>query len=212
MADDQPEIPSQMVQDFFGPAYSALSVFADKLFVEGEQRGLIGPRERDRIWSRHIVNCAALLPYLPSRGSVIDVGSGAGLPGLVIAAVRPDLEITLIDAMEKRCQWLEECAAEMGLANVTVIHGRSDSLGQDLKAGAVTARAVANMSKLIRITARLIAPGGALLALKGRRVYDELEAARPELKRYGLQAEVHEVVSVMDGEITYVAECNKIAK
>ena len=96
------EVPSNTVLSLFGTGASAVEAFADLLAVEGEKRGLIGPSEAERIWSRHIVNSAALLPFLPKRGTVIDVGSGAGLPGLVIAAARPDLDVTLVEPMERR--------------------------------------------------------------------------------------------------------------
>ena len=205
-----PEQPTDVVKSQFGPHFGAVAVFAEKLFAEGEERGLIGPRELPRIWSRHLVNCAALLPFLPRSGSVIDVGSGAGLPGIVIAAARPDLQVYLVEAMERRCDWLAEVVDELGLDNVEILNMRSEDLGRSLRADVVTARAVASMDKLVRLTSKLIAPHGRLLALKGRRAYEELEKAKYELKRHHLQATVHEVVSVMDGETTYVVECERV--
>lgn len=199
-----------MVRSFFGPSFGALDIYAQKLFSEGEQRGLIGPRELTRIWSRHLVNCGALLPYLPKKGTVADVGSGAGLPGLVIAAARPDMQVFLIEAMERRCEWLAECAEDMGLDNVEILNNRSEDLGRSLRADVVTARAVASMDKLIRLTSKMIAPGGRLLALKGQRAYEELEKAKYELKRHHLDSAVHEVVSIMDGETTFVVECRRV--
>lgn len=204
------EIPSELVKSLFGPSFGAINVYAQKLFNEGEERGLIGPRELSRIWSRHLVNCAALLPYLPRRGTVADIGSGAGLPGLVIAAARPDLDVYLIEAMERRCEWLAECVDEMGLDNVEILNNRSEELGRSLRTDVVTARAVASMDKLVRLTSKMIAPGGKLLALKGQRAYEEIEKAKYELKRHHLSAQVHEVVSVMDGETTYVVECRRV--
>lgn len=203
------EIAPQSVHELFGPTFSAVEFFAQKLYNEGEERGLIGPRELSRIWSRHIVNCAALFPYLPARGSLIDVGSGAGLPGLVIAIARPDLDIYLVEAMEKRCAWLAEVCDELGLDNVEIINARSEDLGRKIRADVVTARAVAGMDKLIRLTSKMIAPRGCLLALKGQRAYEETEKAGHELKRHHLKAQVHEVVSVMDGQTTYVVECRR---
>lgn len=203
------EEPSEVVASLFGPTFAAVEAYAQMLAELGEERGLIGPQEAERIWSRHIVNCAALLPFLPTRGTVIDVGSGAGLPGLVIAAARPDLEVTLVEAMERRCEWLAEVSEAIGLDNVSIVNARSETLGRKLRADVVTARAVAGLDKLIRLTSKMIAPGGKLLALKGRRVFDEVEKARPELKRHHLEVQVHEVVSVMDGETTFVAECTR---
>lgn len=205
------ETPSELVLSSFGPHFEDVVRYADLLVDQGEVRGLIGPKESERIWSRHIVNCAALLPFLPRSGSVADVGSGAGLPGLVIACARPDLKVKLIEPMERRCEWLQYVVDTIGLTNVEIIRDRSESLGRSVKADVVTARAVANLAKLIRLTSKLIAPGGALLALKGQRAYEEIDDAAPELRKYHLSAEVHEVVSMMDGDVTYVVECRREA-
>ena len=204
------EKPSPIVLSLFGSSASTIEAYADLLAVEGEKRGLIGPQETERLWSRHIVNSAALLPFLPKRGTVIDVGSGAGLPGLVIAAARPHLDVTLVEPMERRCEWLAEVSEELGLDNVEIIRARSQDLGRKIRADVVTARAVAALPKLLRLTSKMIAPGGRLLALKGRRAEEEVLEAHEELKRRHLTAEVHEVVSVMDGEVTYVVECRRV--
>lgn len=203
------ETPSDLVLSSFGPHSDNVVRFANMLADEGEVRGLIGPRESERLWSRHIVNCASLLLFLPEHGTVADVGSGAGLPGLVIACARPDLSVKLIEPMERRCEWLQHVSETLELSNVEVIRERSESLGRTVRADVVTARAVAGLGKLVRLTSKLIAPGGALLALKGQRAYQEVEEASLELKRYHLKAEVHEVLSVMDGEVTYVVECRR---
>ena len=204
------EKPSPTVLSLFGSSASTIEAYADLLAVEGEKRGLIGPQETERLWSRHIVNSAALLPFLPKRGTVIDVGSGAGLPGLVIAAARPHLDVTLVEPMERRCEWLAEVSEELGLDNVEIIRARSQDLGRKIRADVVTARAVAALPKLLRLTSKMIAPGGRLLALKGRRAEEEVLEAHEELKRRHLTAEVHEVVSVMDGVVTYVVECRRV--
>lgn len=204
------EQPTPIVLSLFGTSASTVEAFAQLLAAEGETRGLIGPREAERIWSRHIVNSAALLPFLPQKGSVIDVGSGAGLPGLVIAAARPDLEVTLIEPMERRCEWLLEASETIGLDNVQIVRDRAENLGRTLKADVVTARAVAALPKLLRLTSKLITPKGRILALKGRLAYEEVASAADELKRRHLRAQVHEVVSVMDGEVTYVVECERV--
>lgn len=203
------ETPSDLVLSSFGPNRDNVIQFANMLADEGELRGLIGPRESERLWSRHIVNCGALLPFLPTRGTVVDVGSGAGLPGLVIACARPDLSVKLVEPMERRCEWLQYAVDQIGLSNVEVIRARSESLGRSVRADVVTARAVAGLGKLLRLTSKLIAPGGALLALKGQRAYQEIEEAGSELRKYHLTSEVHEVVSVMDGDVTYVVECRR---
>ena len=115
------EKPTPLTLALFGPNAPKIQRFADKLAAEGELRGLIGPKEKERLWSRHIVNSAALLGFLPVEGTVIDVGSGAGLPGLVIAIARPDLEVTLVEPMERRCIWLQEVIDELDLPNAREI-------------------------------------------------------------------------------------------
>lgn len=193
----------------FGARAHLVEQYADKLVTEGEVRGLIGPREKDRIWARHIVNSAALLGFLPKEGSVIDVGSGAGLPGIVIAIARPDLAVTLVEPMERRTLWLSEVVDELGLENVEVVRGRAQDLPSSMKAKVVTARAVAGLGKLLRMTHRLVAEDGSLLALKGRRAGEEVRASRRELASLGFWARVEEVVSVLDGDVTFVVECTR---
>lgn len=202
------EQPTPIALALFGANQDKIQQFADKLTEEGELRGLIGPKEATRIWSRHIVNSAALLPFLPAEGTVMDIGSGAGLPGIVIAIARPDLPVTLVEPMERRTEWLEQIANELDLANVTVLRGRSQEL-PGVTADVVTARALAALPKLLRITHMLVKPAGKLLALKGQRAYQEVEDARKELRKFGFTAEVEEVVSVLDGEVTYVVDCQR---
>ena len=201
--------PTPLALSLFGSGSDAIQAFASKLDAEGETRGLIGPRETERLWSRHIINSAALLPFLPPEGSVIDVGSGAGLPGLVIAIARPDLDVTLVEPMERRCAWLEEVIEELGLGNARVLRARSDQLPKGTVADVVTARAVAALPKLLRVTHQLVAPGGHLLALKGKRACEEVSEAQKELRRFGFKARVEEVLSVLDGEVTYVVDCKR---
>lgn len=199
-----PEEPTEAVREYFGTSFSALEHLVDMLLDEGEMRGLIGPREAGRLWSRHIVNSAAVLDFLPKRGQVLDVGSGAGFPGLVVAICQPSLDVHLAEPMERRCEWLADAIDELGLDNVTIHQARAEDLRGKGRADVVTARAVAKMSKLVRMTSKLIAPHGQLVALKGRRAALEVEDARNELKRHHLLAEVHEVPSVMEDESTYV--------
>ena len=207
-----PEEPTQAVRDFFGPAFSDVAEYARMLEDEGELRGLLGPRDMERIWSRHIVNSAAVLDFMPRREGreVLDVGSGSGLPGIVIAACRPDLHVHLAEPMARRVEWLEDVVDNLGLDNVTIHQARAEELRGKGKADAVTARAVANMSKLVRMTSKLIAPGGSLVALKGRRAPFEVEEASAELRRHHLRAEIHEVPSIMEDESTYVVVCTRV--
>ena len=179
---------------------------------EGEIRGLLSPRDMERIWSRHIVNSAAVLDFMPRRQErqVLDIGSGSGLPGIVIAACRPDLDVNLAEPMARRVEWLMDVVEDLGLDNVTIHQARAEELRGKGKADVVTARAVANMSKLVRMTSKLIAPGGSLVALKGRRAPIEVEEASGELRRHHLRAQIHEVPSIMEDESTYVVVCTRI--
>lgn len=204
------ETPSDLVLSFFGPSSDKVVEYAELLANEGELRGLIGPRETERLWSRHIVNSGALLPFLPDKGTLIDVGSGAGLPGIVIAAARPELQVTLVEPMERRSEWLNYVVEKLGLTNVKILRERSENLGRSARSDFVTARAVAGLPKLIRLTTKLVGPGGTLLALKGKRAQAEVAEARQELDRYHLRATVHEVLSIMDGDVTYVVQCERI--
>lgn len=204
-----PEAPTPAVAEFFGLSFPAVQEFARMVEDEGELRGLIGPRELPRLWSRHIVNSTAVLDFLPRRGQVLDVGSGAGFPGIIIAIARPDLDVHLAEPMQRRCEWLGDVVSALGLDNVTIHQARAEELRGKGKADVVTARAVANMSKLIRLTSKLIAPGGSLVALKGRRAPLEVEDAAAELKRHHLSAKVHEVPSIMEDDSTYVVVCRR---
>ena len=157
-----PEEPTQAVRDFFGPAFAEVAEYARMLEEEGEIRGLLGPRDMERIWSRHIVNSAAVLDFMPRKDGrqVLDVGSGSGLPGIVIAACRPELDVHLAEPMARRVEWLMDVVEDLGLDNVTIHQARAEELRGKGKADVVTARAVANMSKLVRMTSKVIAPGG----------------------------------------------------
>ena len=178
--DGDPRLPAH-----FGDAWPAIERFHAMLRDEGVLRGLVGPREVGRLWERHLVNSAAVVPFLPDAGSIVDVGSGAGLPGVVIAAMRPRAQVVLLEPMERRTDWLSEVVAAIGLANVTVLRGRAeDQIGQ-LHADAVTARAVAALDKLYGWTLPLLRVGGRLVALKGGRARDEADAAVGAGRRLG---------------------------
>jgi 16S rRNA (guanine527-N7)-methyltransferase len=180
------------------------------LAEQGELRGLIGPRELPRLWRRHVGNSAAVLPWLPETGEIADVGSGAGLPGVVLALARPDLRVHLVEPMQRRAQWLTEVAQELELQNVVVRAVRAEDLHGELRVDAVTARAVAATDKLARWTMPLVRLGGALLAMKGARASDEVEAARSTLRRLGAtEVSVHDVDLYDDGDLTRVVEVRR---
>lgn len=171
-------------------AEDQLDHYARWLTTAGIERGLIGPREADRIWPRHILNCAvvALDPQVqPAAGSsVIDIGSGAGLPGIVWSLVRPDLQVTLVESMQRRAAFLMETVELLELGErVRVVRGRAEDLAGELVATTVTARAVAPLERLGSWALPLVAAGGQFLALKGRTAAAELESARATLRSNG---------------------------
>jgi 16S rRNA (guanine527-N7)-methyltransferase len=173
--------PPASAQVVFGPRLGAAIAYADLLAGPGVLRGLIGPREVPRLWERHLVNCAVVGSAPPPSGRVVDVGSGAGLPGLVWALLRPDLEIVLLEPMLRRAEFLVEAVAALGLTTVTVDRSRAEDARGRLAADVVTARAVAPLDRLLGLTLPLVRPGGRLLAFKGRTAGAELAASADTL-------------------------------
>ena len=162
---------------------------------QGEERGLIGPLELPRLWSRHILNCAIVAPLL-RPGRVGDVGSGAGLPGLVLAIARPDVSFVLIEPMERRVAWLSEQVEELGLDNVEVVRARAEEARLDAPLDQVTARAVSAFRKLLPLTAPLVRDGGELVLMKGAGAPAEVDAAAKEIRKFRL----HDVEVLTLGE------------
>jgi 16S rRNA (guanine527-N7)-methyltransferase len=160
--------------------------YAELLATEGVIRGLIGPRETPRLWERHLVNCGVMAEIIPAGASVVDVGSGAGLPGLVLAIARPDLVITLVEPLARRTAFLDEAVVDLGLDNVTVVRGRAEEVAGHLPAAdVVTARAVAALDKLAGWCLPLAAVGGRLLAMKGSSAADEIAEHTAALEALG---------------------------
>ncbi len=173
----------------FGDALGTARQYAELLATEGVTRGLIGPRETERLWDRHLLNCAVVAELLPEHGSLVDIGSGAGLPGVVLALLRPSVEVTLLEPLLRRSVFLEECVAALGLANTTVLRARAEEKAATrMRADIATARAVAPLGRLAGWAAPLLRPGGQLLAIKGQSAADELAAARPVLSRLGVRS------------------------
>ena len=183
----------------FGDRVDVARSFTNELARRGEELGLIGPLELPRLWTRHILNSAVLAPLLEARGRVADVGSGAGLPGLVLAIARPDVHLTLIEPMERRVDWLTSEAERLGLDNVTVVRARAEDVADDIVVDQVTARAVSALSKLIPLTVPLVRSGGQLVLMKGARVDEEIEKARKVILRKRL-TDV-EVLELGDGVV-----------
>ena len=173
---------------FPSEARGTIARYAELLATEGVVRGLIGPREVPRLWERHLVNSMALAPGLPHGSRVADVGSGAGLPGLVLAVGRPDLTITLVEPLLRRTTFLQEVVDELGLAHVTVRRARAEDLHGEARFDVVTSRAVAPLGRLLEWCMPLTEPDGHVLALKGSRAAEEVAAVRPLLGRHGWAA------------------------
>jgi 16S rRNA (guanine527-N7)-methyltransferase len=173
------------IRSFFGPAWVAVRRYHEMLADEGVVRGLVGPREVSRLWERHLLNSAAVVPFLPTTGRIVDVGSGAGLPGVVIATMLPEAEVVLLEPMERRCAWLTEVIDELGLTNAVVTRARAEEVHGELTAQAVTARAVAPLDRLYRWALPLLDADGVLVALKGARAADEVAAADKIGRRLG---------------------------
>ncbi len=172
-------------EQVFGDRLPLVRRYTADLAEHGERLGLIGPLEPPRLWSRHVVNSGLLAEFLPRDAAVADVGSGAGLPGLVLAAARPDLDLTLIEPMERRTAWLQEEVGRLGLTNVRVDRVRAED-AEAARFDVVTARAVGALTGLLPITARLARPGGRLALLKGAAVEAELAKAEKTVRRLGL--------------------------
>ena len=158
--------------------------YTELLATEGVLRGLIGPREAPRLWERHVLNSAVLGEAVPDRATVCDIGTGAGLPGLVLAIARPDLAVTLVEPLLRRTTFLDEVVAELGLAHVAVVRGRAEDLHGATAFDVVTSRAVAPLERLLGWSMPLVAPTGATVAMKGRSVHDEISDARGFLTRW----------------------------
>jgi 16S rRNA (guanine527-N7)-methyltransferase len=178
----------------FGDRLALAARYADLLAGPAVERGLVGPRETPRLWERHILNCAGVSELLAPEDTVLDLGSGAGLPGLVIAIRRPDVQVVLVEPLLRRATFLTEAVDALGLDNVTVRRARAEELTGVLEVDVVTARAVAPLPRLAGWSLPLLRPGGRLLALKGEQAQTELAAARPGLRKLGaVAADVVEV-------------------
>jgi len=205
MTNLQPESVSRetLIQKYFPGQKEAIRAYAEFLTTAGIERGLIGPREGERIWERHIFNCLPVTQLLPQGASLFDIGSGAGLPGIVIALARPDLKVTLIEPLERRVEFLNEAVAAIaaGGVEIEVIRGRA----QDVKKSAdfVTARAVAPMEKLKKMSWHMVKTGGSLLAMKGESAANEMVGIKGaelhEIKLEGI--ELGRVISVRKGSV-----------
>ncbi|GAA0916852.1 16S rRNA (guanine(527)-N(7))-methyltransferase RsmG [Nonomuraea longicatena] len=192
--------PPDIARDVFpGEAWERANTFAAMLAGPGVVRGLLGPREVPRIWDRHLLNCAVVAEAVPEDVRLVDIGSGAGLPGLVLAIVRQDLQVTLLEPLLRRTVFLEECVEALKLDNVEVLRGRAEDLAGKREFDVACARAVAPLERLLKWAMPLLREGGELIAMKGERAAEELAEATAQLKSSGARAA--ELVTVGHGKV-----------
>lgn len=204
--DPAPSAPPE-ARAAFGPALPLAEQYAELLAREATVRGLIGPREVPRLWERHLLNCAAVAELIPDGVEVCDLGSGAGLPGLVLALLRPDLNLTLVEPLLRRTTFLDLAVSTMELTNVAVRRARAEDLKGEIVFDVVTSRAVAPLPRLLGWSMPLVRSGGQMLAMKGSSAADELaQAAREVRSSGGGEARVVQVgASWLDVPVTVIA-------
>ncbi|MFB9377210.1 16S rRNA (guanine(527)-N(7))-methyltransferase RsmG [Kineococcus gynurae] len=201
----------ESAREVFGERVDLARRYTEILATTGVERGLIGPREIPRLWDRHVLNCAYLAELVEPGASVVDVGSGAGLPGLPVALARPDVTVRLVEPLERRYHFLREVVAELGLREqVAVVRSRAEDIRGDFSGRVVTARAVAPLASLYGWTLPLVQPGGHLLAIKGRSAPEEIAAAAETLAAMGVSATPDVVVcGPQDGTGTTVVRVER---
>lgn len=213
--------PDQEARRVFGAQLALAEAYARLLVTDGIAHGHLGPREAERIWTRHLVNSAVVADLLPHGSTVVDVGSGAGLPGLPIAIRRPDLSVVLVEPMLRRARFLDSAIAELGLApRVRVLRGRADDphIVHELAGSLwITARAVAPLDRLVKWCLPLLGPGGRLLAIRGASAEAEVDRWRSELAARGGRQNARSVVAVVARPVgagasaTWVVEVQRAA-
>lgn len=197
----------------FGDRLALAEHFAQLLATDGTTRGLIGPREVPRLWERHLLNCAVVTDLVPEGVSVCDVGSGAGLPGVVMAIRRNDLRVALVEPLLRRTSFLDEVVGALGLDGVEVVRARADALHGRRTFEVVTARAVAPMERLVGWCLPLVGTGGKFLAMKGSGAAEEVELAESRISKLGGSiVGIHALGSSEDGSVATVVEIAKRAR
>ena len=189
-----------MPLSFPGDRMALAEDYAELLATDGVERGLIGPRETPRLWERHLWNCAVVADVIPRAARVCDIGSGAGLPGIVLAIARPDIQVTLLEPLLRRSTFLEEATATLGLDNVRTVRVRAEDWHGRATYDVVTARAVAPLDRLLAWAMPLVAADGVLLAMKGASATEEIAAAQPTLTR--LRCSPPEVLELGSGGLS----------
>jgi 16S rRNA (guanine527-N7)-methyltransferase len=185
----------------FGAELGRAMAYAEILATRGVEWGVIGPREVPRLWDRHLMNCAVIADLIDERcGMLADIGSGAGLPGIVLALLLPSVQVTLVEPLERRARFLADCVSELELANSSVLRGRAEDIAGQVAADVVTARAVAPLERLAPLAVGLARRRGMILAIKGSGAVEELERAQPVLRRIGARSA--EVLRVGHGKVS----------
>jgi 16S rRNA (guanine527-N7)-methyltransferase len=199
VTDDVSRETPPLVEELYPRAAERLAAYADLLATEGTLRGLIGPREVPRLWDRHLLNCAVLERLIPEESTVADIGTGAGLPGIVLALVRPDLQVSLVEPLLRRTTFLQEAVDLLGCSNAVVVRARAEDLIPGRRSSAdgaaqgqapydvVASRAVAPLGKLAGWCLPLTAEGGLMLAMKGASAEEELASSEAELEALGAE-------------------------
>lgn len=204
-----------LAADVFGARLPLAVRYVELLAGAGVERGLLGPREAARLWDRHLLNCAVVQELLPAAAGVVDVGSGAGLPGIPLALARPDVSVTLLEPLARRVVFLREAVAILGLADqVRVVRGRAEDGAVAAEVGRakwVTARAVAPLDRLVAWCRLVLAPGATLLALKGASVWEEVDRHRPALRSRGVADITVVELSLGGHEGSRLAEPSRVA-
>ena len=190
--------PPPQAAAVFGPALDAARAFAAMLATRGVEWGVIGPHEVARLWDRHLLNCAVVADLIGGRDrTLVDIGSGAGLPGIVLAMVRPELSVTLLEPMERRCRFLSACVTPSAFGAVAA--GPVTAQDTALRADEAAARSGAALDRLAELAVGVVRPGGMVLAIKGQTAAEELRKARPVLRRIGARGA--EVVRAGQGKV-----------
>jgi 16S rRNA (guanine527-N7)-methyltransferase len=192
--------PPEVARLVFGAALPTARAYAELLAGPGVERGVLGPAEAERIWDRHLLNCAVVAELVPPAAELVDIGSGSGLPGVVLAMLLPRVNVILVEAMARRTAFLVECVRTLGMSNIEVRRGRAEDMAGALSADVVTARAVARLDRLAVLAAAVVKPGGLVLALKGASAAQELAEADPVLRRLGVSGA--EIVTAGAGVVT----------
>ncbi len=200
--------PPASVSELYGDALGTIEAYVSVLATRGVEWGLIGPREVPRLWERHVLNSVAIAGLIASGATVADVGSGAGLPGIPLAVLRPDLDVVLLEPKVRRADFLTQTVDELGLGDrVRVVRARAEE--HRATYDVVTCRAVAPLGQLLGWTSRLFLPDGELLALKGASAEDEVAASRRELGKVGAVATVVSARAHEEAEPTYVVRVRR---